>query len=157
MAHSSDAHAHHDHKPGFFLRWFCSTNHKDIGTLYLIFAIIAGIIGAFFSLIMRMELQEPGVQFLLSGGEPDGNLWNVLVTAHGLVMIFFAIMPALIGGFGNWFVPLLIGAPDMAFTRMNTISFWLLVPALLLLLGRSEEHTSELQSLMAHLVCRLLL
>src|SRR3546814_12266589 len=135
MAHSSDAHAHHDHKPGFFLRWFCSTNHKDIGTLYLIFAIIAGIIGAFFSLIMRMELQEPGVQFLLSGGEPDGNLWNVLVTAHGLVMIFFAIMPSLIGGFGNWLVPLMFGAPDEAFPRLTIPPFLPLIPALLLLLG----------------------
>src|SRR3546814_4009981 len=114
MAHSTDAHAHHDHKPGFFLRWFCSTNHKDIGTLYLLFAVMAGIIGAFFSLVMRMELQDPGVQYLLTDGQPDGHLWNVLVTAHGLVMIFFVVMPALIGGFGN----------------------------------RSEEHTSELQSLM---------
>jgi cytochrome c oxidase subunit 1 len=143
------AHDHHDadHKPGFFARWFMSTNHKDIGTLYLIFAICAGIIGGGISGLMRLELAAPGIQYLqgwasmMAGKEASldeaYHMWNVLITAHGLIMVFFMVMPALIGGFGNWFVPLMIGAPDMAFPRMNNISFWLTVVAFIMLLGSS--------------------
>ena len=124
--------------PTGWKRWVYSTNHKDIGVMYLWFAFIAGMIGFTMSGLMRMELMEPGVNFLpdLFGMTEDQSrhMFNVLTTGHGLIMVFFMVMPALIGGFGNYFVPLMIGAPDMAFPRMNNVSFWMMPPAFTLLL-----------------------
>jgi len=129
-------HGEHDTR-GFFTRWFMSTNHKDIGILYLFTSGLVGLISVAFTVYMRMELMEPGVQYMCMEGArvltpaatsdctPNGHLWNVMITAHGILMMFFVVIPALFGGFGNFFMPLQIGAPDMAFPRLNNLSYWL--------------------------------
>ena len=133
-------HGHDDHhdQRGFFTRWFMSTNHKDIGILYLFTAGIVGLIAVSFTVYMRMELQNPGVQYMCLEGArfiadataectPNGHLWNVMITYHGVLMMFFVVIPALFGGFGNYFMPLHIGAPDMSFPRLNNLSYWMYV------------------------------
>ncbi|MCE6961216.1 cytochrome c oxidase subunit I [Cereibacter sphaeroides] len=141
-------HGHEHERRGFFTRWFMSTNHKDIGILYLFTGGLVGLISVAFTVYMRMELMAPGVQFMcaehLESGfvrgfvqslwpsaiencTPNGHVWNVMITAHGILMMFFVVIPALFGGFGNYFMPLHIGAPDMAFPRMNNLSYWLYV------------------------------
>ena len=132
MAQASDVHA--DGR-GIFTRWLMSTNHKDIGVLYLFTAGFFGLISVLFTVYMRMELQYPGVQYMCMEGlrllpsaedcTPNGHLWNVLITYHGVLMMFFVVIPALFGGFGNYFLPLHIGAPDMAFPRLNNLSYWM--------------------------------
>ncbi|MCF2905503.1 cytochrome c oxidase subunit I [Octadecabacter sp. CECT 8868] len=128
-------HGHEDNR-GFFTRWFMSTNHKDIGILYLFVAGFVGFLSVCFTVYMRMELMTPGVQYMCLEGArlfpaalnectPNGHLWNVMVTYHGVLMMFFVVIPALFGGFGNYLMPLQIGAPDMAFPRLNNLSFWL--------------------------------
>ncbi|MBT8460037.1 MAG: cbb3-type cytochrome c oxidase subunit I, partial [Boseongicola sp.] len=134
---AAHGHDHHDER-SFFTRWFMSTNHKDIGILYLFTSGFVGFIAVAFTVYMRMELKDPGVQYMCLEGArmiadsaatctPNGHLWNVLITGHGILMMFFVVIPALFGGFGNYFMPLHIGAPDMAFPRMNNLSYWLYV------------------------------
>ncbi len=127
ITHDEISHDHHDHKPkGFVKRWLMTTNHKDIGTLYLIFAFAMFILGGAMAMIIRLELFQPGLQFV----EPD--FFNQMTTMHALIMVFGAVMPAFVG-LANWMIPMMIGAPDMALPRMNNWSFWILPFAFTLL------------------------
>ena len=128
LDHHGHAHDSHDHHaPTGWRRWVFATNHKDIGTLYLLFSFTMLMVGGILALLIRAELFQPGLQLV------NPELFNQLTTMHGLIMVFGAIMPAFVG-FANWMIPLMIGAPDMAFARMNNWSFWLLPPAAALLL-----------------------
>ena len=130
MAQAAAAHDHHDdhdHKPPFFARWFMSTNHKDIGTLYLIFSLTMLFIGGAMALVIRLELFQPGLQYI------DPHFFNQMTTMHALIMVFGAVMPGFVG-FANWMIPLMVGAPDMALPRMNNWSFWILPFAFSILL-----------------------
>ena len=139
---TTPAHTDHYDQRSFFTRWFMSTNHKDIGILYLFTSAFVGFVSICFTVYMRLELMDPGVQYMclenldrvanaaaIAAGDctPNGHLWNVLITAHGILMMFFVVIPALFGGFGNYFMPLMIGAPDMAFPRLNNLSYWMYV------------------------------
>ena len=139
---TTTAHTDHYDQRSFFTRWFMSTNHKDIGILYLFTSAFVGFVSICFTVYMRLELMDPGVQYMclenldrvanaaaIAAGDctPNGHLWNVLITAHGILMMFFVVIPALFGGFGNYFMPLMIGAPDMAFPRLNNLSYWMYV------------------------------
>ncbi|WP_172326739.1 cytochrome c oxidase subunit I [Mangrovicoccus sp. HB161399] len=132
MADAASASHEHDRK-GWFTRWFMSTNHKDIGILYLFTSGVVGLVSVILTVYMRLELMQPGVQYMCMEGfmadpcTPDGHIWNVMITYHGVLMMFFVVIPALFGGFGNYFMPLMIGAPDMAFPRLNNLSFWFYV------------------------------
>ncbi len=132
---AAHGHDHHDER-SFFTRWFMSTNHKDIGILYILTGGLVGFVSVCFTIFMRYELMDPGVQYMCLEGArlvadaatpctPNGHLWNVLITGHGVTMMFFVVIPVLFGGFGNFFMPLQIGAPDMAFPRMNNLSYWM--------------------------------
>jgi hypothetical protein len=116
----------------WYERWFLSSNAKDIGAIYLMFALFSGLVGMAYSVLIRLELSGPGVQYIA-----DNQLYNSIITSHAIIMIFFMVMPALIGGFGNFLLPLLVGGPDMAFPRLNNISLWLLIPSICLFIFAS--------------------
>ena len=126
-ATTSVTHGEHHEHPAGIMRWLTTTNHKDLGTLYLTFALVMFLVGGVMILLVRTELLLPGLQVL------DPNLYNQLVTLHGLVMVFGAIMPAATG-LNNYLIPLMIGAPDMALPRVNNWGFWILPPAAVMLL-----------------------